>query len=297
MRGEWHVNNDGEVKRCYADVKCKFDGNAQHAKTKAEALINAEKFNQEHAKNHFAVTSAIPADPATEITLNDDPHIPEDLKKSVEENDSNISPAQQHALDRMKEIEKARNKRLTETANMTDYEKDNSGFFSDDEAKDYLLEEYPYLFMDDDYMYYAEFFKDPREIDDPDYADSDDWYDDETLSVGNIKLGHDNEDMERTYAAIDARIDSGDYQDVPLKNLVKVKFPFDNVYASQDNLDANAVAKYVRNINAESFNGAKPLLVKYDDNYFIVDGHHRLAAAGITEQDVEVRLVDFDKKS
>jgi len=48
MRGEWHVNNDGEVKKCSADEACPFEVNGGHSKTKREALKIAEEFN---AKN------------------------------------------------------------------------------------------------------------------------------------------------------------------------------------------------------------------------------------------------------
>jgi len=49
MRGQWHVNNDGEVGKCDAATKCPFDANGGHTKTKKEALKNAEIFNQKHA--------------------------------------------------------------------------------------------------------------------------------------------------------------------------------------------------------------------------------------------------------
>jgi len=53
MRGEWHVNNDGEYKKCTATIQCEFEGNGGHAKTKKEAIELAEKFNrQKYAQNN-----------------------------------------------------------------------------------------------------------------------------------------------------------------------------------------------------------------------------------------------------
>jgi len=52
MRGQWHVNNEGEVGKCSADSQCPFEANGEHTDDKAEALKVAEKF---HAKHHSAL--------------------------------------------------------------------------------------------------------------------------------------------------------------------------------------------------------------------------------------------------
>jgi len=51
MKGEWHINDQGEVKKCKAEIKCEFgDTFGGHAKTKEEAkkLLEAhyEKLDQ-----------------------------------------------------------------------------------------------------------------------------------------------------------------------------------------------------------------------------------------------------------
>jgi len=59
MRGQWHVNNDGEVGKCQADDKCPFESNGGHTNTKKEALIKAEMFNAIAAvEKEFAVQQA-----------------------------------------------------------------------------------------------------------------------------------------------------------------------------------------------------------------------------------------------
>jgi len=46
MKGEWHINDEGEVKRCNATIQCEFDKNGKHSKNKTEVLAYAEEFNR-----------------------------------------------------------------------------------------------------------------------------------------------------------------------------------------------------------------------------------------------------------
>jgi len=46
MKGQWHLNNDGEVKKCGATMQCPFENNGGHSNTKDAAIKVAEKFNE-----------------------------------------------------------------------------------------------------------------------------------------------------------------------------------------------------------------------------------------------------------
>jgi len=46
MKGQWHINDKGEVKKCGATVQCPFENNSGHFDDKKSAIKSAEKFNE-----------------------------------------------------------------------------------------------------------------------------------------------------------------------------------------------------------------------------------------------------------
>jgi len=67
MRGQWHVNNEGEVKKCDATTKCPFEANGEHTRTKKEAMKVAEIFNEKQHNDGLSSVKHMPASERIEL--------------------------------------------------------------------------------------------------------------------------------------------------------------------------------------------------------------------------------------
>lgn len=104
-----------------------------------------------------------------------------------------------------------------------------------------------------------------------------------------IKLGNDAQDLFfNRYPSY--------YNDADVRKHIQSDYPtefieYDLLIPTQDWLDHYALKDYMDYDYDLGFNYL-PIIIKHNDKYFIIDGHHRIAAGILTNKKIEVKVID-----